>query len=66
MPLSNFIDPVYSLDYINKAYQVQFHPLRNEDYWSTYTGPNFILDPQTRIHNEMDQPITDKPKECSY
>jgi len=77
MPLSNFIDPVYSLDYINKAYQVQFHPLRNEDYWSTYTGPNFIPDPQTRrkasgratttrIHNEMDHPITDKPKICFY
>jgi len=46
MPLSNFIDPVYSLDYINKAYQVQFHPLRNEDYWSTYTCPNFNPDPQ--------------------
>jgi len=46
MPLPNFIDPVYNLDYINKAYQVQFHPLRNEDYWSTYTCPNFIPDPQ--------------------
>jgi len=68
-----FIDPFYNLDYINKAYQIQFHPLRNEDYWSTYTSPNFIPDPQTRrkaserptttrIHNEMDQPITDKPK----
>jgi len=45
MPLTNFIDLVYRLDYINKAYQVQFHPLRNEDYWSTYTGPNFILNP---------------------
>jgi len=77
MPLSNFIDPVYTLDNINKAYQVQFHPLRNEDYWSTYTGPNFTPDPQTRrkasgrptrtrIHNEMDQPVTDKPKKCSY
>ena len=41
------------------------------------TGPNFTPDPQTRrkasgrpttnrIHNEMDQPVTDKPKKCSY
>jgi len=77
MPISNFIDPVYSLEYINKAYQVQFHPLQNEDYWSTYIGPNFNPDPQirrkaskrpttTRIHNEMVQPIPDKPKKCSY
>ena len=77
MPLSKFINPVYSLDYINWAYQVQFHPLQNEDYWLTYTGPNFISDPQTRrkasrqptttrIHNEMDHPITDKPKKCYY
>ena len=53
MPLTNFIDQVYSLDYINKAYQVQFHPLRNGDYWSTYTGLNFNPNPQTR-HNPDD------------
>jgi len=77
MPFTNFIDLVYSLDNINNAYRVQFQPLRNEDYWSIYIVPNFIPDSQTRckasrrptttrIHNERDQPILDKPKKCSY
>jgi len=77
MPITNFIDPIYSFEYINKDYQVQFHPLGNEDYWSTYTSPNFIPCPQTRrkasrrptttrIHKEMDKLIPDKPKKCSY
>jgi len=45
-------------------------------YWSSYTGPNLILDPQTRcktsrqlsitrIHNIIDQPNPDKPKKRS-
>jgi len=56
-----------------KAYEVEFHPVRNEDYWSTYMGPNFISDPHMRckesgrpttncIHNEMDEPLPNKPK----
>lgn len=45
-----FIDYIYNLDNINKGYQVQFYPLRNEDYWS----------------NEMDQPFSNKHKSCSY
>jgi len=75
--MTTFIDPVYSLHTIRKTYQVEFHLVRNEDYWSTYTGPNFIPDPHmrcknsgrsitTRLHNEMDQPIQNKPKKCSY
>ena len=77
LQMTTFIDPVYNLHTIRKAYQVEFHPVRNEDYWSTYTGPNFIPDPHmrrknsgrpitTRLHNEMDQPIQNKPKKCSY
>jgi len=61
-----FIDPIYNLYMIRNAYQVEFHLVRNEDYWSTYTGPNFIPDMRrknlgrpitTRLHNEIDQPI---------
>ena len=71
-----FVDPVYSLQNIYKAYEMPFHPLQNEEYWSTYNGPNFIPDPHmrrkaygrpptARLHNEMDEPIN-KPKKCSY
>ncbi|XP_047179213.1 uncharacterized protein LOC124846045 [Vigna umbellata] len=77
IPLTQVIDPVYSLHNIFKAYQVQFHPIQNEDYWSLYTGPNFIPDPKmrrkasgrpstNRLHNEMDQSNPDKPRKCSY
>ena len=72
-----FIDPVYNLHTIRKAYQVEFCLVRNEDYWSTYTEPNFILEPHmrrknsgrpitTHLHNEMDQSIQNKTKKCSY
>jgi len=68
LQMTTFIDPVYNLHTIRKTYQVEFHLVRNEDYWSTYTGPNFISDPHMRrknlgrpittsLHNEMDQPI---------
>jgi len=46
-------------------------------YWSNYTSPNHIPNPQTRhktseqplttrIHNEIDQPNLDKPKKSYY
>jgi len=65
LQLTTFIDPIYSLQYILKAYGVEFHPVQNEDYWFTYVGPNFIPDPPmchkesgrpttNRIHNEID------------
>jgi len=76
MPRTNYED--YWSTYTGQHIQVQISipPFYYEDYWSTYTGPNFNPDPQTRrkasrrptttrIHNEMDQPITDKPKKCS-
>nr|XP_007161351.1 hypothetical protein PHAVU_001G061800g [Phaseolus vulgaris]ESW33345.1 hypothetical protein PHAVU_001G061800g [Phaseolus vulgaris] len=77
LQMTTFIDPIYNLHTIRKAYQVEFHPVRNEDYWSTYTGPNFILEPHmrrknsrrpitTRLHNEIDQSIQNKTKKCSY
>jgi len=77
LPLSSFINLVYVLHTINMTYQVQFHPLRNEDYWSSYTRPNFILDPQMRrkalgrpvtkcIHNEMGNQLQISQKKCSY
>ncbi|XP_068466322.1 uncharacterized protein [Phaseolus vulgaris] len=43
--VKTFIDLVYNLHTIKKAFPVEFHPVRNEDYWSTYIGPNFIPDP---------------------
>jgi len=69
----------FSLDSLNnilKAYEIHLHPVQNQDYWSPYTGPN-ISDshmrrskagrPTTyRIHNEMDDPIPNRPKKCSY
>lgn len=77
IPLTQVIDPVYSLTNIFKAYEVQFHPIQNDDYWSAYTGPNFIPDPKmrrkasgrpstNRIRNEMDQSTPDQPRKCSY
>ena len=45
LQMTTFHDPIYNLHTIRKACQVEFHPIRNKDYWSTYTGPNFIFDP---------------------
>ena len=67
-----FVSPVYTLHNIFKAYEIQFHPAQNQDYWSPYTGPYFIpnLDLRwseserpvtTQIHNEMDEPIPNRP-----
>jgi len=75
--LTLYIHPVYSLYNINKAYEIQFHPVKNKEYWSTYTRPNFIPDPNmrrriwgrpptNRIHNEMDQPNPNRRSKCSY
>jgi len=77
LELTTYIHPIYSLNTINKAYELQFHLVKNKDYWSTYTEPNFIQDPHTchkapgrpttnRIHNEMDQPDPNKGTKCSY
>jgi len=62
-----FVDPVYSLQNIFKAYEVHFQPVQNEDYWSTYIGPNLMLDPHMR-HNksEMDQSLPNKPKNVLF
>jgi len=77
LQMSTFIALVYNLHTISKVYQIEFHPVRNEDYWSTYTEPNFIPEPYmrrkklgrpitTRLHDEMDQSIQNKTKKCSY
>ncbi|XP_068492184.1 uncharacterized protein [Phaseolus vulgaris] len=77
LQLTTFVAPVYSVHNIFKAYEVQFNPVRNQDYWSTYTGPNLLPDPMMhqhqlgrpntqRIHKEMDDSIPNKPKKCSY
>ena len=78
LQLLTYVDPVYTLHNIFKAYELQFHPVRNEDYWSAYTGPNFIPDPHmrrtkfgrpttSRIHNEMDEVCQNiRKKKCSY
>jgi len=63
-----FVTLVYTVHNIFKAYEIQFHPIENQDCWSPYTGPNLIPKPDlrrskfgrpvtTRIHNEMDEPI---------
>jgi len=74
---SMFVAPVYTLHNIFKAYETQFHPIQNQDYWSPYTGPNLIPNPDlrrsesgrlvtTRIHNQMDEPISNRLKKCTY
>jgi len=67
-----------SLNNILKAYEIHFHRVQNQDYWSPYTRPNMILVPPhmrrskvgrpitNRIHNEMDDWIPIRPKKCSY
>ncbi|KAH1210809.1 hypothetical protein GmHk_15G045029 [Glycine max] len=63
----DFVDPIYKLKNIFKVYQHHFHSLGN---------PYFMSDPSkrpqtsgrsvtTRIHNEMDEPIPNRPKKCS-
>jgi len=33
-----FVSPLYSRINILKAYEIQFHPVQNQNYWSPYTG----------------------------
>ena len=77
LQVTTFVTRVYNLHNILKAYEVQFNLVRNQDYWSTYTGPNFLPDPimhrhqsgrlsTQHIRNEMDDSIPNKPKKCSY
>ncbi|KAL5132854.1 Protein PHYLLO, chloroplastic [Glycine soja] len=72
----DFVDPVYKLENIFKVYQHHFHSLGSEDTWPQYLGSYFMSDPSkrrltsgkpttTRIHNEMDEPISNRPKKCS-
>jgi len=60
-----------------QPHEVQSQFVQNEDYCSTYIGPNLILDPYmsqnkpgrpttTRIHNEMDESLPNKPKKYSF
>ena len=72
----DFVDLLYKLENIFKVYQHRFHSLESEDTWPQYLGPHFMFDPSkwrqildrsapTRIHNEMDKPIPNRPKKCS-
>ncbi|RZB41147.1 Lysine-specific demethylase JMJ25 [Glycine soja] len=72
----DFVDPVYKLENIFKVYQHHFHSLGSEDTWPQYLDSYFMSDPSkrrltsgkpttTRIHNEMDEPIPNRPKKCS-
>jgi len=36
--VSHIRSPLYSRINILKAYEIQFHPVQNQDYWSPYTG----------------------------
>jgi len=38
LQLAIFISPLYSLNNSLKAYEIQFHPVQNQDYWSPYMG----------------------------
>ena len=41
-----FVDPVYKLENVYKAYELQFGSPGNKDYWSQYTSPKFVPDPK--------------------
>jgi len=77
LDLTTFVALVYTLHNIYKTFEVQFHPVRNQDYWCPYTSPNFILNPHMRrskfrrpviirIHNQMDEPIQNRSRKYSY
>ena len=72
----DFVDPIYKLENIFKVYQHHFHSPESKDTWSQYLDPHFMSNPSkrqqtsgrsaiTRTHNEMDEPIPNKPKKCS-
>ncbi|ESW27157.1 hypothetical protein PHAVU_003G178700 [Phaseolus vulgaris] len=42
---------------IYKAFEIQFHPIKNKDDWSTYTSSYFIHEPHMR-HKYSGRPIT--------
>ena len=77
MDFGMFVDPVYRLEYIQKAYKHEFHPLGNEEYWPSYLGPNCMPNPKlrrdetgrpktSRIHNEMDTSAPPRAKKCTF
>lgn len=72
-----FVDLIYNLHYIFKAYEVQFLPIKNQDYRSSYMGSNLIPEAHmcgkessrpiiNRIHNEMDETRSNKLNKYSY
>ena len=75
LQLTTFVDSIYNLQYILKAYEVQFHLFWNQDYSSTYMRLNFIPDPYmhckklcrpttNRIHNKIDESFPNRTNKC--
>jgi len=48
LQLTTFVSPVYNLNNILKAYEIQFNPVQNQENWSPYTGLNMIPDPHEK------------------
>ncbi|KAF1862308.1 hypothetical protein Lal_00026834 [Lupinus albus] len=60
-----------------KVYGLEFQPIGNEEYWSSYSGSSFIPNPilrrkrtgrpkTTRIHNEIDEVEPQLIKKCGW
>jgi len=47
---------MYNLHNIYKVYEIQFYPVRNKNYWFTYTNPNFIPSSQM-CHKQSEIPL---------
>jgi len=45
LQLTTFVIPVYNLHNILKAYEVQFHPVQNKDFFITLHGSKFVTWP---------------------
>jgi len=49
-----FVDPIYNLYNIQNTYKIQFHIVRNNDYWSIYTRPNSYLTHTCTVKSQKD------------
>ncbi|XP_025653258.1 uncharacterized protein [Arachis hypogaea] len=72
---ATYVDEVYTMSEVFKVYEMSFSPCIPEGLWSPYDGSTVIPDPgmrraregrpwSTRIHNNMDDADTGRPKRC--
>ncbi|XP_016173526.1 uncharacterized protein LOC107616035 [Arachis ipaensis] len=75
LDLSIYVDEVYTMQKVFRAYQMGFVPPIPEGLWPPYDSPTVISDPSlrhcrdgrprsTRIRNNMDEADSNRPKRC--